>query len=178
MAGLNMTSQGTVDGVSGAATEKKQVYAELASQAAALLADEPDLIANAANLTSLIANSLPDLNWVGLYFLKGDQLVLGPFQGKPACVRIAVGKGVCGAAALQRSAVLVPDVEQFPDHIACDAASRSELVIPLFDGDCLVGVLDLDSPRLERFDRDDQEGCTELGRILMLTQRPGPHSSL
>jgi GAF domain-containing protein len=160
------------DNLTSTATEKRQLYSELAGQAAALLAGEPDLIANAANLASLIATSLPDLNWAGFYFLKENQLVLGPFQGKPACVRIDLGRGVCGAAALQRSALVVRDVERFPGHIACDANSRSELVVPLFNGDLLVGVLDLDSPVLGRFDSDDQAGCTELARILMNTQ---PH---
>jgi L-methionine (R)-S-oxide reductase len=159
-----------------AADEKRQLYSRLASEAAALLGDEPDLIANAANLASLIAGSLPDLNWAGFYFLKENQLVLGPFQGPPACVRIDVGKGVCGAAALKRSAVLVQDVERFPGHIACDARSKSELVVPLFDGDRLVGVLDLDSPTLGRFDSDDQAGCTELARILMQTQGLRPEA--
>src|SRR5215472_4625727 len=128
------------------ADEKKRLYSEIASQAAGLLADESDLIANAANLASLIATSLPDLNWTGFYFLKGQELVLGPFQGKPACVRIGMGKGVCGTAAHRKAAVLVRDVETFPGHIACDPNSRSELVVPLFDDDRLVGVLDLDSP--------------------------------
>lgn len=155
------------------ADDKTQLYAELASQAVGLFENEPDLIANAANLSALIASSLPDLNWAGFYFLKGGELVLGPFQGKPACVRIAVGKGVCGTAALKKSPVLVRDVDQFPGHIACDANSRSELVIPLLDGDRLVGVLDLDSPVLGRFDADDLSGCGKLAQILMGTQRGG-----
>jgi GAF domain-containing protein len=159
------------DNLTGGVTEKRQLYSELASQATGLLADESDLIANAANLASLIATSLPDLNWAGFYFLKGEELVLGPFQGKPACVRIGIGKGVCGTAALRKSAVLVRDVELFPGHIACDPNSRSELVVPLFDEDRLVGVLDLDSPIPGRFDSDDQAGCIELARILMHTQR-------
>lgn len=150
---------------------KKQLYSELATQAAALLGDEPDLVANAANIAALITSALPDLNWVGFYFLKQGQLVLGPFQGQPACVRIDVGKGVCGTAVARKSAVLVEDVEQFPGHIACDARSRSELVIPLFDGNEVIGVLDLDSPVLGRFDLDDQAGCTKLARILMETQK-------
>jgi GAF domain-containing protein len=165
-----MTVSAPIQKASGAAG-KKQLYAELASQATGLVSDEPDLIANAANLASLIANALPDLNWTGFYFLKGSQLVLGPFQGQPACVRIDVGKGVCGTAAQRKSAVLVHDVGQFPGHIACDARSRSEVVIPLLDGDALIGVLDLDSPIVGRFDQEDQAGLTELARILMETQQ-------
>jgi GAF domain-containing protein len=150
---------------------KRQLYADLASQARGLFEGEPDLIANAANLAALIAGALPDINWAGFYFLKGEQLVLGPFQGKPACVRIDLGKGVCGTAASRKAAVLVPDVEAFPGHIACDPNSRSELVVPLFDGERLVGVLDIDAPILSRFDTEDQAGCTELARLLMQTQR-------
>ena len=104
-------------------------------------------VANAANAAAAIYHALPDLNWAGFYFLRDNELVLGPFQGQPACVRIALGKGVCGTAAAERRSVLVPDVEAFPGHIACDAASRSELVVPLLTGDALLGVLDLDSPR-------------------------------
>src|SRR5262249_31620486 len=122
-------------------------YAALARELQSLLADERDLIANAANATSLIYGALPDVNWCGVYFFKEGELVVGPFQGKPACVRIPLGKGVCGTAAARRETVLVPDVHSFPGHIACDAASRSEIVLPLLlpNGD-LLGVLDLDSP--------------------------------
>jgi L-methionine (R)-S-oxide reductase len=133
-------------------------YAELLAQARALLSGERDLTANAANLASLLFHALPDLNWAGFYWLKGDELVLGPFQGKPACVRIALGRGVCGTAARERRAIVVPDVERFPGHIACDSASRSELVVPVIDEDRLFGVLDLDSPSPGRFDAADAEG--------------------
>ena len=144
---------------------KAAVYAELLPQAAALLEGERDAVANAANLASLLWHALPDLNWAGFYFLKGGELVLGPFQGKPACVRIAVGKGVCGAAAQQRAAVIVADVEQFPGHIVCDSASRSEIVVPLLRGDMLLGVLDLDSPALARFDDTDRKNLEALAAL-------------
>jgi L-methionine (R)-S-oxide reductase len=133
-------------------------YSDLLEQARALLAGERDLTANAANLASLIFHTLPDLNWAGFYWMKGGELVLGPFQGKPACVRIALGKGVCGAAARDRASVVVPDVDAFPGHIACDSASRSEVVIPIVHGDRVVGVLDLDSPVPGRFDESDARG--------------------
>ena len=137
---------------------KPEQYAELAAQARGLLAGERDRIANAANLSALIYHALPDLNWVGFYFFDGRELVVGPFQGHPACVRIALGRGVCGTAAQTRQTQRVADVEAFPGHIPCDSASRSELVVPLFEGDALVGVFDLDSPILDRFDADDQRG--------------------
>ena len=149
------------------ATEPAEFYAELAQQAQGLLAGERDFIANAANLSALIFTSLPDLNWAGFYFLKGDALVLGPFQGKPACVRIAMGRGVCGAAAQQRTTLRVEDVNAFADHIACDSASRSELVVPLIAGDKVLGVLDLDSPKLARFTRADQAGVEQLAAIFL-----------
>lgn len=139
-----------------------EMYAELLRQTRGLLDGERDLVANAANLAALIWQIVPDLNWVGFYFMKGGELVLGPFQGKPACVRIAVGKGVCGTAALERRSLLVRDVHEFPGHIACDAASNAELVVPLIKGDRLHGVLDLDSPLVGRFDRRDQAGFEEL----------------
>jgi L-methionine (R)-S-oxide reductase len=145
--------------------DKPALYAALAGDLRALLHDEHDLIANAANMTSLIYHTLPDLNWAGVYLLKEGELVLGPFQGKPACVRIAIGKGVCGTAAQRRISVIVPDVEAFPGHIACDSASRSELVVPILNGPELLGVLDLDSPVLARFDDADREGCEALVRI-------------
>lgn len=145
---------------------KQALYRELAVELGALLADEPDHVANAANAAAAIYHSLPDLNWAGFYFLRANELVLGPFQGRPACVRIPVGKGVCGAAAAQRRAILVQDVEAFPGHIACDIASRSELVVPLFAGDLLAGVLDLDSPLVGRFDADDQAGSEALARVI------------
>ena len=133
-------------------------YRELRAQARALFAGERDALANAANLAALLFGNLTDLNWAGFYFLRGNELVLGPFQGKFACVRIALGKGVCGAAAQRRETIIVPDVHAFPGHIACDAASRSELVVPLIDGDRLWGVLDLDSPKLSRFSDADAAG--------------------
>ena len=124
----------------------------------ALFADERDGLANAANAAALLWRGLPDLNWAGLYFLRGGELVLGPFQGKVACVRIALGRGVCGTAAQRRETIVVPDVEKFPGHIACDHASRSEVVVPLVTGGKLIGVLDLDSPLLARFDQTDADG--------------------
>src|SRR5712691_2088929 len=127
---------------------KAQIYDQLASQLSTLLAGERDLVANAANFAALVFHALPDLNWAGFYFVKDGELVLGPFQGRPACVRIAVGKGVCGTAAARGVAIVVPDVYEFPGHIACDAASRSELVVPLLAAGRVVGVLDLDSPDL------------------------------
>ena len=146
---------------------KPDLYRELAAQLKALLADEADRIANAANMAALIYHGLPDLNWAGFYFRQGGELVLGPFQGKPACVRIALGNGVCGTAASRGATVLVRDVHHFPGHIACDPNSRSELVVPLLPvlagmaGEVL-GVLDLDSPLLARFDAMDQAGCEQL----------------
>src|SRR5690349_11327729 len=143
-------------------------YAALAQELEGLLNGEHDLIANAANATSLIYHALPDLNWCGVYLLRGEELIVGPFQGKPACVHIPLGKGVCGTAAAARKTIVVPDVEAFPGHIACDAASRSEIVIPLFtQGAQLLGVLDLDSPKLARFDEEDRRGLEALAAILM-----------
>ncbi len=142
-------------------------YAELARDLAALLSGERDFIANAANTAALIFDALPDLNWAGLYLYKGGELVLGPFQGKPACVRIAMGKGVCGTAAARRETVRVEDVHAFPGHIACDSASNSEIVIPLLRGPELLGVLDLDSPTLRRFGAADQRGLEALARIFV-----------
>ncbi|MCA2979722.1 MAG: GAF domain-containing protein [Myxococcaceae bacterium] len=141
---------------------KADVYAELLRQAKGLFDAETDVVANAANLSALLAYHLEGLNWAGLYFTKGPELVLGPFQGKPACVRIAVGKGVCGTAVARRASVLVPDVHAFPGHIACDEASRSELVVPLLRGAEVLGVIDLDSPRVARFDADDRQGVEAL----------------
>jgi L-methionine (R)-S-oxide reductase len=151
----------------GTAADKPTLYAALAADLRALLHDEHDLIANAANMASLIFYTLPDLNWAGIYLLKDGELVLGPFQGKPACVRIALGKGVCGTAAARRQSVVVPDVHEFPGHIACDSASRSELVVPLLTGDQLLGVLDLDSPTPSRFDAADRAGCETLVRVFV-----------
>jgi L-methionine (R)-S-oxide reductase len=147
--------------------EKRAVYNELTGELAALIGGEPDLIANTANMAALIYHRLPELNWAGFYFARDGELVLGPFQGKPACVRIAWGQGVCGAAAARGCAIVVPDVDAFPGHIACDAASRSELVMPLVAAGRVVGVFDLDSPRPGRFDDADRTGCERLIAVLM-----------
>ncbi len=151
-------------------------YRQLKAQLAALFAGERNGLANAANMTALLHQALPDLNWVGFYFLEEGELVLGPFQGKVACVRIAVGRGVCGTAAQRKDTVVVPDVHAFQGHIACDDASRSEIVVPLLKEGRLLGVLDLDSPHLARFDQEDADGlneavglllqCSELGRLV------------
>ena len=143
---------------------KSQQYAELLAQARGLLAGERDRIANAANLSALVYHALPALNWVGFYFHDGHELVVGPFQGQPACVRIAMGKGVCGTAAATRQTQRIADVHAFPGHIACDAASRSELVVPLLAGDAVLGVFDLDSPEPDRFDAEDQQGLEAIAR--------------
>jgi GAF domain-containing protein len=142
-------------------------YEELARDLTALLAGERDLVANAANTAALIFNALPGLNWAGFYLYKSGELVLGPFQGKPACVRIAMGKGVCGTAAARRETVRVEDVHAFPGHIACDSASNSEIVIPLLRGAELLGVLDLDSPLHARFDANDARGLAALAKIFV-----------
>ena len=146
---------------------KPEQYAQLAEQARALVHGEPDRIANAANLSALVYHALPDLNWVGFYFHDGKELVVGPFQGLPACVRIALDRGVCGAAASTRQTQRIADVEAFPGHIACDTASRSELVVPLVNDGKLVGVFDLDSPKLDRFDAHDQDGLEAIARIFV-----------
>jgi len=147
--------------------DKARFYAELEAQARALVAGEPDRIANAANIAALIFHALPRINWAGFYFLQGEELVLGPFQGKPACVRIPLGRGVCGTAVAERRSQLVPDVHAFPGHIACDAASRSEVVVPLADSSgALFGVLDIDSPEPDRFDAADLAGLERLARVL------------
>ena len=137
---------------------KPKQYAQLLDQARALLHDERDRIANAANLSALVYHALPELNWAGFYFFDGSELVVGPFQGLPACVRIPLGKGVCGTAARTRTTQRVEDVNAFPGHIACDSASRSELVVPLVKDGALLGVFDLDSPVPARFDVEDQRG--------------------
>jgi len=147
--------------------DKPADYARLAQELTALIAGESDLIANAANTAALIFGALPEVNWAGFYFQRGSELVLGPFQGKPACVRIPVGQGACGAAAVQRRTLVVPDVQRFPGHIACDAASRAEIVVPLLDGAALLGVLDVDSPRAARFDEADARGLEGLARLLV-----------
>ena len=146
---------------------KPEQYAQLLEQARALLHGERDRIANAANLSALVYHGLPALNWAGFYFYDGHELVVGPFQGLPACVRIALDRGVCGAAASTRQTQRIADVEAFPGHIACDAASRSELVVPLVHDGKLVGVFDLDSPRLDRFDAHDQDGLEAIARIFV-----------
>lgn len=144
---------------------KSEIYRELAQMAEGLFTGERDAIANAANLSALIWLGLDRLNWSGFYFLRGGELVLGPFQGRPACVRIALGKGVCGTAAQTRETVVVPDVHAFPGHIACDAASRSEVVVPLIAKGRLIGVLDLDSPEPGRFDAEDAAGLERLAAL-------------
>lgn len=147
---------------------KPDQYAQLLAQARALVAGEPDRIANAANLSALVYHSLPALNWVGFYFFDGTELVVGPFQGLPACVRIGLGKGVCGTAASTRQTQRVDDVHAFAGHIACDAASNSEVVIPLVAHDgSLIGVFDIDSPQRARFDKDDQAGLEAIARTFV-----------
>jgi GAF domain-containing protein len=147
--------------------DKAALYLDLAGELDALLAGEGDRVANAANAAAAIYHALDDLNWAGFYFLRGSELVLGPFQGRPACVRIPLGTGVCGTAALLRRSICVPDVSAFPGHIACDTGSRSELVVPLLASDELLGVLDLDSPSSARFDKTDQAGCERLATVLV-----------
>ena len=146
---------------------KPQQYAQLLDQARALLHDERDRIANAANLSALVYHALPELNWVGFYFFDGTELVVGPFQGLPACVRIPLDKGVCGTAASSRETQRVEDVHAFPGHIACDSASRSELVVPLVKDGALLGVFDLDSPVAARFDVEDQQGLEAIARAFV-----------
>jgi GAF domain-containing protein len=153
------------------ATDKPGIYAELAQQARGLMHGEPNLIANAANFSALVYHALPDLNWCGFYFLDGGELVVGPFQGKPACIRIALGRGVCGIAAETRATQVVADVAAHPNHIYCDGAARSEIVVPLVRADgSLLGVWDVDSPHLARFDDADRAGmetlCVEFMRAV------------
>jgi len=152
---------------------KPALYDELYAQALALFEGERDATANAANLAALLFHQLPDLNWAGFYWMKGGGLVLGPFQGKPACVRIAVGRGVCGTAARDRRTLVVPDVSAFPGHIACDSASRSEVVVPVVRGTEVLGVLDLDSPSLARFDADDARGLERIVELYVACSDPG-----
>lgn len=148
------------------AGDKPVLYRDLLPQLRGLLAGERDPWANAANTAALLFAALPGLNWAGCYFLRGGELVVGPFQGRPACVRIALGRGVCGAAAAGRRTLVVPDVHAFADHIACDAASNSEIVVPILHEDRLVGVLDLDSPLYGRFDQDDASGLEQVAAML------------
>lgn len=144
---------------------KAELYRDLVQAAGGLLSGERDAIANAANLSALIWEYLPDLNWAGFYFLRGEGLVLGPFMGKPACTRLTVGKGVCGTAVAKRQTIIVPDVHEFGGHVACDSASNSEIVLPLFQGAAILGVLDLDSPLLSRFDEEDARGLETLAAL-------------
>jgi L-methionine (R)-S-oxide reductase len=156
-------------------TDKRSGYEQLAIQLHGLLEGETDPIANAANTVALIFDVLPEVSWAGFYFLReglhGRELIVGPFQGKPACVRIALGRGVCGTAAAQRETIIVPDVNAFPGHIACDAASQSEVVVPLIAAERLVGVLDLDSARLARFDDVDARGLERLAELFLQASR-------
>ncbi len=155
-------------------------YASLADELKGLLAGERDLIANAANTAALLFDALPNINWAGFYFVRATraaaegELVVGPFQGKPACVRIAIGKGVCGTAAATRKTIVVPDVHQFPGHIACDAASQSEIVVPLIRGEALLGVLDIDSPVLARFDEADRQGLERMAALFIGASEGSP----
>lgn len=153
------------------AADKPALYLELADQARGLLHGERDRTANAANFAALVYHALPDLNWAGFYFFDGSELVVGPFQGRPACVRIALGKGVCGTAAATRQTQVVADVDAFPGHIPCDSASRSEIVVPLYDGERLLGVWDVDSPKVARFDADDRAGMERLAAIFLESLR-------
>jgi L-methionine (R)-S-oxide reductase len=146
-------------------------YASLAEELVGLLTGEQDFIANAANTSALVFDALPDINWAGFYFLRNGELVVGPFQGKPACVRIPLGKGVCGTAAANRKTIVVRDVHEFPGHIACDAASQSEIVVPLLRGDELLGVLDIDSPLVGRFDDADRRGIERLATLFVSSSR-------
>jgi GAF domain-containing protein len=142
-------------------------WSDILAAARGLVTEERDPIANAANLSALLGASLPEINWVGFYFLRGDELVLGPFQGKPACVRIALGRGVCGTAAVRRSTLVVENVHDFPGHIACDPASNAEIVIPLVRENTVFGVLDVDSPRTSRFSPDDRAGLEAIAHLYL-----------
>jgi L-methionine (R)-S-oxide reductase len=148
-------------------SDKARAYSELAQQLQGLLAGERHATANAANMASLLYFAMPEVNWLGFYFLEGPELVVGPFQGKPACVRIPLGQGVCGTAAARRESLVVRDVHEFPGHIACDAASRSEVVVPLLRAGRVIGVLDVDSPRVARFDDADRAGLEKLAAIYL-----------
>lgn len=151
---------------SGAAASKPESYRDAAASLASILEGETDPVANLANASALLAAALPNINWCGFYVLRGGELVLGPFQGKPACVRIAVGQGVCGTAAARGETVVVPDVRAFPGHIACDGASRSEIVVPILVGGRLRGVLDVDAPETSRFDAEDRVGLEAFVAVL------------
>jgi L-methionine (R)-S-oxide reductase len=151
-------------------TPKDELYQQICDQLNELLGDEENFVANAANTCALLFQSLPDVNWIGFYIAQGKQLVLGPFQGKPACARIPFGKGVCGTAAAKRQTIVVPDVSQFPGHIVCDPASRSEIVVPLLNWGKVLGVLDLDSATVDRFDDDDREGIESVVSVFLSSQ--------
>jgi GAF domain-containing protein len=155
--------------------DKSELYKTLAEQVSSLLADESDFIANAANFSSLVFHSLPDVNWAGFYLMKNGELVLGPFQGKPGCLRIKLGKGVCGAAAELEQTIVVPNVHEFPGHIACDPVTNSEIVVPLFKDQRLLGVLDLDSPVIGRFDEIDARGLNNLLAVFTASITRGWH---
>jgi len=159
------------------ASTKPELYAGLAGQARALLHGERNMIANAANFAALVWHALPSLNWCGFYLFDGTELVVGPFQGRPACVRIPIGRGVCGTAAASRRTQVVRDVNAFDDHIACDSASRSEIVVPLFVGESLFGVWDVDSPELARFDEEDRVGMESLCAVFLESLAPAPQPS-
>lgn len=152
------------------AGSKYALYQQICEQLQGLLGDEQDFIANAANTAALLFQMLPDVNWVGFYTAEGKELVLGPFQGKPACARLPFGKGVCGTAAAKRKSIVVPDVNRFPGHIACDTASQSEIVVPLLNWGKLLGVLDIDSASLKRFDEDDLEGIESVVAVFLASQ--------
>lgn len=153
-----------------AAKSKYALYQQVCEQLQELIANESNFIANAANASALLFHSLPEINWAGFYIAEGQELVLGPFQGKPACVRIPFGRGVCGTAARERKTLVVPDVNRFPGHIACDTASRSEIVVPLLNWGRLLGVLDIDSASLNRFDDEDQEGLESVVSVFLSSQ--------
>lgn len=149
---------------------KYALYQEICEQLQLLLGGEKNFIANAANTSALLFERLPDVNWAGFYIAEGDELVLGPFQGKPACARLRLGSGVCGTAALQRKTIVVPDVHAFAGHIACDTASNSEIVVPLLNWGRVLGVLDIDSPMFNRFDEDDKEGVESVVAVFLASQ--------
>jgi len=151
-------------------TSKYVLYQQICDQLQALLGDEQDFIANAANTSALLFQLIPDINWAGFYTAEGSELVLGPFQGRPACARIPFGKGVCGTSASQRKTIVVPDVNRFPGHIACDAASQSEIVVPLLNWGKLLGVLDIDSASMSRFDDDDRDGVESIVAVFLASQ--------
>ena len=153
-----------------AARDKQSLYNDLCHDLTALIGEERDFVANAANAAALLYHRLPDVNWAGFYLLHGNELVLGPFQGKPACVRLPMGKGVCGTAAAKSQTLVVSDVSKFPGHIACDPDSKSEIVVPLINWGKLLGVLDIDSAELNRFDEEDREGLESFVSVFLASQ--------